>query len=94
LADIRCERPFGLDHVENGGGDASPVDTIEAFEYVRPSGLSHVEDGGGDVLKRESRQQSVGHWLIRDHLSISQVKFPTEVKKKELGQELADSEPF
>jgi hypothetical protein len=42
---LRCERSFGPSHVVDGGGDASQVDTIEAFGHERPFGLTHVDDG-------------------------------------------------
>jgi hypothetical protein len=42
----------------------------------------------------ESRRQSANQWLIRDQLRIPQVELPTEIRKKELKQELEDSEHF
>jgi hypothetical protein len=36
----------------------------------------------------ESRQQSVGHWLICDQLTVPQVELPTEGRRNELRQQL------
>jgi hypothetical protein len=94
-----CRLVTGLDTGNTRTGPYQEVglyflDIIGVSEYERPSGLSNVDDGGGDVLRLESRRQSVRHWLIRDQLTVSQVELPTEVRKDELGEHLADSQHF
>jgi hypothetical protein len=91
---LRREKSSGPCHIVDGGGDASQVDIIEDFWCERPFGLSHVVDGGGDVPRLNSRQQSVGHWIVQVQSLIPQVELPTETRKKELEQEPADSEHF
>jgi hypothetical protein len=90
---VRRERSSGPTHVDEGGSDASQFDVVEEIDYERPHlGPSHGEEGGGDVVKRKSRQQSVGYWMIRN--PIPQVELPTERRKKELRKELVDTEQF
>jgi hypothetical protein len=87
---LRRERSLRPSHVVEGGGDASQVDISDEDEYERPYfGLSHVEDGGGDVLK--FKLQGINQWLVQLK-EIPQVELTTEVRRKELRQEMADAE--
>jgi hypothetical protein len=90
-----CAIPSGeIPELASAGGD-DPLITQAALIRLRCEtsfGPSHIVEGGGDAQRFTRHQQSVGHWLVRDHLKIGQVEPPTEVRKRQLRERLGDSE--
>jgi hypothetical protein len=88
---LRHERSLRPSHVDEGGGDVSQVDYNEHFEFERPYfGPSHVDEGGGAELKKDNLVSN--QW--RSQSRTPHTELPTEVRKLELKNRIADAEQF
>jgi hypothetical protein len=88
---LRHERSLRPSHIDAGGGDVSQVDYNEHFEFERPYfGPSHVDEGGGVELKTVNLVSN--QW--RSQFEIPHIELPTEVRKLELKNRIADAERF